>query len=100
MVWAPRTHRGERNFRCDDPERIEDILEQSGGDILDAVEPQDVQIKAPEPRHDARLLADTAGIFSQCDVPYIMVRVLHGPVARGAPSPKSGLYVRGGLGAP
>src|SRR3954470_2645891 len=83
LVWGSTAGLfGSNNYTCigDDPERIEGILEQSGGDVFDAVEAQEVQTETPEPRQDARVLADAAGILLQGDVPDVMVGVLHAPV--------------------
>src|SRR5690242_15053372 len=68
---------------CQNAVEVHGIAPKGVGDVVDLVEPQDVEGEAAQDREDGRALADAAGVLMHGNVEHIVDAVLHPPVASG-----------------
>src|SRR4051794_41298815 len=66
---------------CQDAVEVHGVAPEGVGDVVDLVEPQDVEGEAAQDGEDGRAFADTAGVLVHGDVEYRMDPVLHPPMA-------------------
>src|SRR4051794_9527086 len=68
---------------CQDTVDVHGVAPKGIGDVVDLVEPQDVEGETAQDGEGDRALADAAGILVHGDVEHVVDAVLHAPVASG-----------------
>src|SRR4051794_21677852 len=68
---------------CQDTVDVHGVAPKGIGDVVDLVEPQDVEGEIAQDGEGDRALADAAGILVHGDVEHVVDAVLHAPVASG-----------------
>src|SRR5689334_21963141 len=68
---------------CQDAVEVHGVAPKGIGDVVDLVEPQDVEGETAQDGEDGRALADAAGVLMHGNVEHIVDAVLHPPVASG-----------------
>src|SRR3954451_22256103 len=66
---------------CQDAVEIHGVAPEGVGDVVDLIEPQDVEGEAAQDGQDGRALADAAGVLVHGNVQYVVDPVLHAPMA-------------------
>src|SRR4051794_32843245 len=65
---------------CQDAVEVHGVAPEGVGDVVDLIEPQDVEGEAAQDGQDGRALADPAGVLVHGNVQYVVDLVLHAPV--------------------
>src|SRR3954463_6334893 len=66
---------------CQDAVEIHGVAPEGVGNVVDLIEPQDVEGEAAQDGQDGRALADAAGVLVHGNVQYVVDPVLHAPMA-------------------
>src|SRR3954463_14272034 len=66
---------------CQDAVEIPGVAPEGVGNVVDLIEPQDVEGEAAQDGQDVRALADAAGVLVHGDIQYVVDPVLHAPMA-------------------
>jgi hypothetical protein len=80
---------------CQGAIEVHGVAPEGVGDVVDLVEPQDVEGEAAQDREDGGAFADPAGVLVHGGVQYVAGPVLHAPVAA-----RRGGVIRGAVAFP